>query len=146
MEGASSTSTSTTPGGTESSRTETATTAAEVAPPPVVVVGFYACKRCGHQLGVPAQVAPHEPGPGQQAFAWSKREQVAAAVAECTSLFMHDKLEWMGELADVEGKLVCPRCAYRVGSYHWSGAQCSCGHWSTPAIQLQKKRIDERRL
>ena len=44
---------------------------------------------------------------------------------------MHDKLEWMGDLADVEGKLVCPRCAYRVGSYHWSGAQCSCGYAKT---------------
>jgi dual specificity phosphatase 12 len=54
-------------------------------------------------------------------------------VAECTSLFMHDKLEWMGELADVEGKLVCPRCAYRVGSYHWSGAQCSCGCQAPPS-------------
>lgn len=54
-------------------------------------------------------------------------------MAECTSLFMHDKLEWMGELADVEGKLVCPRCAYRVGSYHWSGAQCSCGCQAPPA-------------
>jgi hypothetical protein len=54
--------------------------------------------------------------------------RLGAAVAECTSLFMEDRLEWMGDLADVEGKLLCPRCSYRVGSYHWSGAQCSCGY------------------
>ena len=62
---------------------------------------------------------------------------------------------------EVEGKLVCPKCNGRVGSYNWSGNQCSCknvcrhlmmeyrcinlhagGTWVTPAIQVLKTRVD----
>ncbi len=29
-------------------------------------------------------------------------------------------------VSQVDGKLTCPKCAIRVGSFNWSGAQCSC--------------------
>ena len=43
----------------------------------------------------------------------------------------------------VDGKLICPKCAVRLGSYTWSGMQCSCGAWVAPAIQVVKSKVDE---
>jgi len=43
-----------------------------------------------------------------------------------------------------EGKLCCPnvKCNSRLGSFHWSGSQCSCGTWVTPSIKVTKSRVD----
>jgi hypothetical protein len=46
---------------------------------------------------------------------------------ECTSIFIDAALEWMGEMSETEGKLQCPKCSGKVGSWNWAGAQCSCG-------------------
>jgi hypothetical protein len=42
----------------------------------------------------------------------------------------------------VEGKLQCVKCEARLGNFNWSGMQCSCGAWVTPAFQLHKSRMD----
>lgn len=50
----------------------------------------------------------------------------------CTSYFIREgacpSLEWLGPMTEVEGKLHCPNkaCASRIGSYSWTGSQCSC--------------------
>jgi hypothetical protein len=65
--------------------------------------------------------------------------------AVCTSIFLGEALKWMADAAsDIEGKLMCPKCAVRVGSLDWAGSQCSCGTWVTPAIQITRKLVDER--
>lgn len=60
--------------------------------------------------------------------------------------FFVEPVAWMRpelEKGQLEGKLQCPRCSCRVGAYHWQGMKCSCGTWVTPAISLQKSRVDE---
>lgn len=57
----------------------------------------------------------------------------------CAVLFLEDCPSW---LPAVEGKVHCPKCSTRVGSFSWSGSQCSCGTWVTPAIAFQRARID----
>ncbi|KAE8651269.1 hypothetical protein Csa_002640 [Cucumis sativus] len=42
----------------------------------------------------------------------------------------------------LEGKLSCAHCEARLGYFNWSGIQCSCGSWITPAFQLHKSRVD----
>lgn len=44
---------------------------------------------------------------------------------------------------ELEGKLCCPKCEAKLGSYRWQGNKCSCGVWVTPAFQLQRSRVDE---
>lgn len=46
----------------------------------------------------------------------------------------------------LEGKLICinHNCRARIGSFNWSGSQCSCGSWVSPAIQITKSKVDER--
>lgn len=46
-------------------------------------------------------------------------------------------------LGDIEGKICCPKCSARLGSYNWAGAQCSCGAWVAPAVQVIKSKVDE---
>mmetsp|Transcript_3732 Transcript_3732/g.10574 ORF Transcript_3732/g.10574 Transcript_3732/m.10574 type:complete len:358 (-) Transcript_3732:15-1088(-) len=64
--------------------------------------------------------------------------------AACQSLFCDESvLEWLAPGgADVEGKLTCPYCNFKVGHWNWSGAQCSCGTWVVPAIQIPHGKID----
>jgi len=103
---------------------------------------YFSCRKCGIKLCEAKNIEPHQPGKGQGAFAHTKREQGRKKV-ECTSLFLGDQvMEWMGDMKEVEGKLSCPKCKGRVGSWNWSGAQCSCGYWCVPAIQILKSRVD----
>ena len=62
---------------------------------------------------------------------------------QCKSLFV-EQSGWMESmvLGTSQGKLVCPKCSGRLGSFNWAGLQCSCGQWITPAFQVHKARID----
>ena len=40
----------------------------------------------------------------------------------------------------------CPKCKNELGNYHWSGNQCSCGEWITPAFQIANSKIDKEKL
>ena len=86
-------------------------------------------------------------GDGQRAFRQHKRDGRAevSGAPSCTSYFLHDAAlhdETAASLAQLDGKLCCPRCNARLGSYCWSGAQCSCGAWVAPAIQVVKSKVD----
>lgn len=43
---------------------------------------------------------------------------------------------------NVQGKLYCPGCKGRLGSYHWAGIQSNSGVWMNPAFQLHLARLD----
>ena len=62
---------------------------------------------------------------------------------QCQSLFVEQN-QWMESLVlgSSQGKLTCPKCSGRLGSFNWAGLQCSCGQWITPAFQIHKARID----
>ena len=64
---------------------------------------------------------------------------------ECQSIFCSDEvLQWLSPQGqDIEGKLACPKCSFKVGHWRWSGAQCSCGTWITPAIQIPISKVDK---
>uniref|UniRef100_A0A6B2LB04 protein-tyrosine-phosphatase n=1 Tax=Arcella intermedia TaxID=1963864 RepID=A0A6B2LB04_9EUKA len=104
----------------------------------------YACQSCRVTLFTDKDLVSHKVGKGQSAFKWSKRD-VDFRSELCTSYFI-SKMDWMGPCSENEGKLACPRCHARVGGYYWSGVQCSCGTWCTPAFQLSKAKIDEKNM
>jgi hypothetical protein len=67
--------------------------------------------------------------------------------AQCAHFFLEPQ-DWMQPVLDqgeLEGKLECPKCAAKVGSYAWQGMPCSCGRWVTPSFALGKARVDEIR-
>jgi len=100
----------------------------------------YHCRVCRYKLCDVSDTNPHSPGEGQNSFSIHKRDKSSAV--NCTAIFMKETMEWMGELGESEGKLLCTKCSGRVGSYCWYGQQCSCGHWCNPALQILKSRVD----
>ena len=55
------------------------------------------------------------------------------------SAFARDEAVEDGAL---EGKLSCIHCGARLGYFNWSGIQCNCGSWITPAFQISKSKVD----
>lgn len=44
----------------------------------------------------------------------------------------------------LSGRILCPTrsCRVKVGVWDWIGSKCSCGYWTTPAIQFHSNKID----
>ena len=60
----------------------------------------------------------------------------------CTSHFLGEPEEWMELTGSTSGKLYCPHCNSKIGSFDWSGSQCSCGTWVSPSIQILHSKVD----
>lgn len=107
----------------------------------------YRCKKCRRVVALQRNVVYHTPGEGEASFEWSKRRSGNPFNKndefECTSLFV-EPLRWMKTVEEggLEGKLSCVHCEARLGYFNWSGIQCNCGSWVTPAFQLHKSRVD----
>ncbi|XP_060092838.1 dual specificity protein phosphatase 12 isoform X2 [Heteronotia binoei] len=109
---------------------------------------LYKCRKCRRLLFRASSVLAHTEGKGPAAFAHKRLPDPASfqrgGQSACTSYFV-EPVEWMEPalLGVLEGQLLCPKCSSKLGSFHWHGEQCSCGHWVTPAFQIHKSRVDE---
>jgi dual specificity phosphatase 12 len=41
-----------------------------------------------------------------------------------------------------EGRINCPNCSTKLGTWSWHGAQCSCGQWIIPSFAIPKTKAD----
>ncbi|XP_019437073.1 PREDICTED: dual specificity protein phosphatase 12-like [Lupinus angustifolius] len=107
----------------------------------------YRCKKCRRVVALQENVVEHTPGEGETSFEWHKRRSGnpfdKSNEYECSSIFI-EPLRWMKAVEEgaLEGKLSCVHCDARLGYFNWTGIQCSCGSWITPAFQLHKGRVD----
>ena len=103
----------------------------------------FSCRKCRRVLfgRDDLQDPPHVPA--QHGFGYRKHG-VELGESPCQSHFLQECLDWMGEdiLQSSEGKFSCPKCHTKLGTWHWSGAQCSCGTWVVPAIQIPRSKVD----
>ncbi|XP_058080094.1 uncharacterized protein LOC131228220 [Magnolia sinica] len=119
----------------------------EVAPNGDKPTTAYRCKKCRRVVALQENVVGHTPGEGETCFEWQKRRSGnpfnRSDELECSSIFV-EPLRWMKTVEEgaLEGKLLCAHCEARLGYFNWSGIQCSCGSWITPAFQLHKSKID----
>lgn len=122
------------------------------APPPPG--GALRCRACRRLLAAGEHVVAHEPGAGAGAFQGGGRgggcggggaHNAAASSSSqpCTSLFL-EPMAWMRPQLGgcVAGKLACPGCGSRLGSFSWAGGRCSCAAWVVPSFQLHAARVD----
>ncbi|OBZ89656.1 Dual specificity protein phosphatase 12 [Choanephora cucurbitarum] len=135
------------------------------------------CRKCRRMLVGSENVIDHEPGQGQVAFSYHKRNAdinitttttgstensevnqslnkvnaslnpLLASLAlqnnACSSYFI-EPMQWMEGLIDeVQGRIDCPKCQSKLGSYNWAGDQCSCGRWITPTFMLHSNKVDQ---
>lgn len=103
----------------------------------------YACKRCRSTLfGVEdLEDPPH--AQSQHDFRKKTHKTVYGNTGTCQNHFIAQPLPWMNGCSRMEGKLHCYKCNTKVGHYSWTGAQCSCGTWVTPAIMVPMSKVDE---
>lgn len=88
-------------------------------------IKFFTCRTCRYCLADSLQLNEH------------------SRASSCTSLFLEESPNFL-RIADGEdeGKLLCPRCESKVGSWSWVGSKCSCGAWIVPAYQIVKSKVD----
>lgn len=114
------------------------------APPSVLKIR---CKRCRRALIYPENVIEHDSGKGQAAFNYRKRDHAFPRnnhqEETCSSYFI-EPMSWIEGIEDgsLEGKIDCPKCHTKLGSYSWRGSQCSCGTWVTPAFMVHRAKVD----
>ncbi|KAI7980508.1 Dual specificity protein phosphatase 12 [Camellia lanceoleosa] len=112
-----------------------------------VSTAAYRCKKCRRVVALQENIVDHVLGEGETSFGWHKRKGGnpfnKCDEIECSSIFV-EPLHWMTTVEEgaLEGKLLCVHCEARLGYFNWSGFQCSCGNWITPAFQLHKSRVD----
>ncbi|KAI4991772.1 hypothetical protein ZWY2020_040158 [Hordeum vulgare] len=106
----------------------------------------YRCKKCRRIVAAQDNVIGHTPGEGNSSFEWHDKRKGHTHNKEqqdCSSLYV-EPLKWMTPVEDgaLEGKLSCIHCGARLGYFNWSGIQCNCGSWITPAFQISKSKVD----
>lgn len=109
------------------------------------------CRICRQVLVTGNDILIHEPGSGQASFSWRKRDQNISKNGNMNlcNVYFIERQDWMEGIDDetiVSGKINCPKCKSKLGSYNWSGMQCSCGKWYSPAFSIQKKSVDETKI
>eukprot|EP00977_Amphora_coffeiformis_P001800 scaffold353_cov185-Amphora_coffeaeformis.AAC.28 len=115
-------------------------------PPPVHFIDpekkRFACRKCRSIMFGEDDFENPPHLPAQHNFGYRKTDAGSGSV--CQSLFLHSVPPGMATDTSMnEGKISCPKCETKVGHWNWSGAQCSCGTWVCPAIQVPLSRVDE---
>lgn len=106
----------------------------------------YSCRMCGQALFKPEHIRDHDKMDGGQSYTFEGkvRDNIAGADIDCRSFFI-EHLKWMNlPEGEIEGKLTCPKCKGKLGSWSWRGVQCACGRWCTPAFRIMSDRVDAR--
>ncbi|CAH1781057.1 unnamed protein product [Owenia fusiformis] len=61
----------------------------------------------------------------------------------CTRSLFIEPIKWMeNEISEIEGKIMCPKCSAKLGSFKWMGERCPCGTWVTPAFHINAGKVD----
>ncbi len=87
----------------------------------------YKCRKCRNFLFTEDQVTQHEVG----------------TKGQCTLYFV-EPLDWIAGIVrgNMDGKVECPKCHFKMGNWAWSGMPCSCGTWVAPGFGIAKQKVD----
>lgn len=120
----------------------------------------YKCKKCRTLLFKDTAVLQHLKGKGAAAFVGSSKAPPASSVsaplpkagraAAAEELRCHDAhavfiepVGWMEpHIAELQGKILCPKCSVKIGSWSWAGDTCTCGRWVTPSFLIHMSKVD----
>ncbi|XP_026313959.1 dual specificity protein phosphatase MPK-4-like [Hyposmocoma kahamanoa] len=62
----------------------------------------------------------------------------------CRLMWFVEPMAWMQRVAhDAHGKLLCPKCSTKIGSFSWvMGCKCPCGQKVAPAFYLVPSKVE----
>lgn len=107
---------------------------------------IYRCKKCRQPLFRDTSLLSHTSGEGKEAFSWKAKSSNTSKTKSdvvCTQSLFIEPVQWMADIVfKQEGKLVCPKCKSKLGSFIWCGEQCPCGAWVAPAFHIQNGKVD----
>ncbi|XP_030767050.1 dual specificity protein phosphatase MPK-4-like, partial [Sitophilus oryzae] len=87
----------------------------------------YRCKKCRRVLACEHNLIIH----------------LNSAKSKCSQMYFVEPMAWMNVSQVTQGKLHCPKCSNKVGSFSWvMGCQCPCGVKVAPAFYLVPSKID----
>lgn len=136
-------------------------------PEPIV----YRCKKCRRVVASKSNIITHKPLPSNQRSkaktldAYSDDntgimiDQICDKLKEnslssdrssdvdvevCKDVYFLEPLAWMeGILRQTNGKLHCPKCQSKLGSFSWThGCHCPCGNQVSPAFYLVPSKVE----
>lgn len=86
----------------------------------------YRCKKCRRILALESNLLLHQTNG-----------------VTCKETYFVEPLAWMDVVQHKEGKLMCPKCNSKLGSFSWvMGCQCPCGVQVAPAFYLTPSKVD----
>lgn len=91
----------------------------------------YRCKKCRRIVAAESNLIMHH-------------DRQANDRVICQKTFFLEPLSWMNNITNLtEGKLHCPKCKARLGSFSWiMGSQCPCGCNVAPSFYLVPSKVD----
>ncbi|KAF4316742.1 hypothetical protein BBO99_00002848 [Phytophthora kernoviae] len=93
------------------------------------------CRKCNYVLCTNRNQLDH------------RSPDAVAGGGPCAGIFV-EPMQWMGKdpaiFRNNDGKLLCPSCKAKLGSWNWIGVKCNCKRFVTPAFQLVPSRIQTR--
>lgn len=115
----------------------------QVKPDPKV----YRCKKCRRIVASESNIIPHTE---KNKLYWNGKnrpELVDNNEPEktiCQKTYFVEPIAWMQTIVhNVQGKLNCPKCASKLGSFSWvMGCQCPCGTKVSPAFYLIPSKVE----
>lgn len=89
----------------------------------------YRCKKCRRVLAAESSLMKHED---------------KSTKTTCMQTYFIEPLSWMKNVTqNTQGKLHCPKCNSKVGSFSWiMGCQCPCSCQVAPAFYLVPSKVD----
>jgi dual specificity phosphatase 12 len=107
---------------------------------------YYTCYLCGTFLFDRNEIEFHSPSQKDM-------DRRQGQLLPCSSVFLSSppNFAYVEESKKYENsvKISCPgkggKCQGKLGTLCWTGNQCSCGTWVTPAIQFIGSKIDMKK-
>ncbi|XP_045199561.2 probable dual specificity protein phosphatase DDB_G0281963 [Mercenaria mercenaria] len=114
---------------------------------------YYRCMKCRRALFRTSSLLPHTAGQGEAAFDWrskipANKRPVCDSIEKhgdtvCDRSLFIEPVQWMaGFINQLDGKMMCPKCDSKLGSFIWYGERCPCGTWVAPAFHIQSSKVD----
>ncbi|KAG8194697.1 hypothetical protein JTE90_028011 [Oedothorax gibbosus] len=104
----------------------------------------FKCRQCRKCLFTQSNVIPHLKG---QDLYWNNFAQLAVSEPPpivCENSLFIEFLPWMMEAhQSLSGKIYCPECKSKIGSFCWKGQLCQCGATISPSFQVIDSKLDK---
>ncbi|GAV05574.1 hypothetical protein RvY_15679 [Ramazzottius varieornatus] len=101
------------------------------------------CRMCRCPLFSSSNQLAHSAKPTEPAD--EQGDRLDPGVCNQKEIFIEPVMWMKDNISDAQGKLFCPNCRKKVGSYAWFGISCPCGAFVTPSFHMDKSKVEIRK-